>query len=175
VPSAGPIDCSAAAPTCRGGPTPAIVAFLREVGIATRTGPVGDATFLPGITVDGGAIVFDSALPYPGDLLHEGGHLAVKPPSERELAGADLGSDPAEEMMAIAWSYAAAVEIGLPPEVVFHPAGYRGGSQSMLDNFAEGRFLAVPMLEWLGMTYGEKRAAELQVSPYPRMERWLRP
>ena len=34
--------------------------------------------------------------------------------------------------MAIAWSYAAALEIGIPPEIVFHPDGYRGASESML-------------------------------------------
>src|SRR3954447_5819744 len=142
--------------------TAAIVDFLRSLGLEVRTGAVDKTSFLPAITVNDGAIVFDPArLTYPGDLLHEAGHLAVKPPSERAVATADLAGDPAEEMMAIAWSYAAALEIGLPPEVVFHPEGYRGGSQSLLENFAEGRFLAVPMLEWVGMTYDEKRAREL--------------
>ena len=59
--------------------------------------------------------------------------------------------------MAIAWSYAAALEIGIPPEIVFHPDGYRGASESMLQNFAEGRYLAVPMLQWVGMTHDEAR------------------
>jgi len=145
------------------------------VGLQIRTGAVDRGTFVPGITVERGAIVFDpTTMTYPGDLLHEAGHLAVKPPAQRAEATVDMGSDPAEEMMAIAWSYAAALGIGIPPEVVFHPAGYRGGSQSLIENFAEGRFLAVPMLEWVGMTYGEKRARELGVSPYPRMTRWLR-
>jgi hypothetical protein len=54
-------------------------------------------------------LCYDPAqLQHPGDLLHEAGHLAVKSPSDRRLAGVNLGSDPAEEMMAIGWSYAAA-------------------------------------------------------------------
>ena len=158
-----------------GAVTAAIVEFLSSIGLETRAGAVEGTSFVPGITVDRGVIVFDPAtMKYPGDLLHEAGHLAVKPPAERARATVDMGSDPAEEMTAIAWSYAAALEIGIPPEVVFHAAGYRGGSQSLIENFAEGRFLAVPMLEWLGMTYGEKRARELGASPYPQMRRWLR-
>jgi hypothetical protein len=157
------------------GATAQIVDFLHDIGLEVRTGAVEGATFLPGITVERGAIVFDPAeLTYPGDLLHEAGHLAVKPAVERQHASRDIGSDPAEEMMAIAWSYAAALEIGIPPEIVFHPDGYRGASESMLQNFAEGRFLAVPMLQWVGMTRDEKRANELGVAAYPRMTRWLR-
>jgi hypothetical protein len=155
--------------------TAAIVEFLAGIGLETRAGTVEGTSFLPGIAVDRGVIVFDPAtMEHPGDLLHEAGHLAVKPPAERAAATTDMGRDPAEEMSAIAWSYAAALEIGIPPEVVFHPAGYRGGSESLIENFAEGRFLAVPMLEWLGLTYGEKRARELDASPYPKMRRWLR-
>jgi hypothetical protein len=77
-------------------------------------------------------------------------------------------------MMAIAWSYAAAVHLQLPLEVLFHAEGYRGGSQSLIDNFAAGRYLAVPMLQWLGMTYDDKRAKEAGVDPYPNMVKWLR-
>ena len=76
--------------------------------------------------------------------------------------------------MAIAWSYAAILHLQLPPDVVFHPEGYRGGSQSMLENFSAGRFLAVPMLQWLGMTLDEKRAKEAGAAPYPKMIRWVR-
>jgi hypothetical protein len=153
----------------------AIVEFLRNVGLEAEPGVVDGKTFMPGITVRRGVLVFDPArLEYPGDLLHEAGHLAVKPPAEREEASADMGTDAAEEMMAIAWSYAAALELGIAPEVVFHQGGYRGGSDSLLENFAEGRYLAVPMLEWIGMSYGDKRARELGVEPYPRMTRWLR-
>ena len=48
-------------------------------------------------------------------------------------------------MMAIAWSYAAAVHLGLDPAVVFHEAGYRGGSGSLIENFAQERYIGVPI------------------------------
>jgi len=130
---------------------------------------------LPEITVDQGVLVYDPArLQFPGDLLNEAGHLAAKLPAERKLAGANLGSDPAEEMMAISWSYAAILHPKLPPEIMFHPAGYRGGSQSLLENFAAGRYLAIPMLQWVDITCDEKQARESVLAPCPKMKRWLR-
>jgi len=84
-----------------------IVAFLREIGLPIRADAMGEDTVLPGIKVEHGGLLYDPAkLKYPGDLLHEAGHLAVKIPADRQACGADLGSDPAEEMMAISWSYA---------------------------------------------------------------------
>jgi hypothetical protein len=152
-----------------------IVAFLREIGLAVQADVVDGDLILPGIKVDQGVLFYDPArLQFPGDLLHEAGHLAVRSVADRTRAGANLGGDPAEEMMAISWSYAAALHLRVSPEVVFHPAGYRGGSQSLLDNFAAGRYLAVPMLQWLGMTYDEKQARAIGVLPYPRMKTWLR-
>jgi hypothetical protein len=77
--------------------------------------------------------------------------------------------------MAIAWSYAAGLHLQLAPNVIFHPGGYAGGSQSLIENLAAGRYLAVPMLQWLGMACDEKRAKETGVAPYPKMISWLRP
>jgi hypothetical protein len=50
--------------------------------------------------------------------------------------------------------------------VVFHKEGYRGGSQSLIDNFRMGRFIGVPMLRWMGMIADERH--------FPSMSRWLR-
>ena len=152
-----------------------IVAFLEEIGLSVRAGKVEGDSILPGIRVVSGVLVYELArLQFPGDLLHEAGHLAVKSPADRSAAEADLGGDPAEEMMAISWSYAAALHLNIPPETVFHAAGYRGGSHSLLDNFAAGRYLALPMLQWLGMAYDEKAAAANKVAPFPKMQSWLR-
>lgn len=156
--------------------TDKITAFLHEIGLAVRCGPIEGDTVLPGIKVAAGVLIYDPAkLTFPGDLLHEAGHLAVKRPNDRKCCGPDLGSDPAEEMMAISWSYAAGLHLGLPPELVFHSAGYRGGARSLLDNFAGGRYLALPMLQWIGLTYDEQRARELNTPPFPKMKCWLRP
>ena len=148
--------------------TTTIVAFLRGIGLVVRPGRVPEQTFVPGNWIDHGALVVDeSYLNYPGDLLHEAGHLAVAAPTRRPTIVGDAGPDAAEEMMAIAWSYAAAVHLCLDPAVVFHPAGYRGGSTALIENFDQGRYVGVPMLQWLGMTYDAIRAPTYQVAPYP--------
>ncbi len=93
-----------------------------------------------GLTIDRAGIAVDTpTCKDPGDLLHEAGHLAIIPAVERTLISGNAGSDPGHEMAAIAWSYAALRYLGLEPEVVFHPDGYRGGSTSLIDNFGEGR------------------------------------
>ena len=73
----------------------------------------------------------------------------------------------------MAWSYAALRHLELDPAVVFHDGGYSGGARTLLANFSAGRYVAVPMLQWLGMTADAQRAVELGVAPYPNMLRWL--
>jgi hypothetical protein len=57
---------------------------------------------------------------------------------------------------------------------VFHDQGYRGGSKALIENFTQGRYIAVPTLQWIGLTAEPRRAAELGVAPYPYMLKWLR-
>lgn len=153
--------------------TAAIIGFLASIGIAVREGEVPPETIVPGIRLEQGEIVFDrTKMLYPGDLLHEAGHLAVMPQSRRCTATESASQDPGEEMAAIAWSYAAALHIGLDPAVVFHSGGYREGSPAILENFREGRYVGVPLLAWMSLT-NVKAHAETQVV-YPRMIRWLR-
>ena len=152
-----------------------IAEFLAAIGLPVRVGEVPQASFLPGITIEAGELVIDQArLLYPGDLLHEAGHLAVLPPSARLGIQGDAGDDAGLEIGAIAWSYAAALHLGIDPAVVFHPAGYRGGAGTIVENFAAGRFIGVPILEWAGLTATGERAATSGVPPYPAMMKWLR-
>lgn len=109
----------------------------------------------------------------PGDLLHEAGHLAVIPPEKRKRVQGNMGKDRGEEMTAIAWSYAASVHLALGPSVVFHDGGYRGWSKAFIENFTNGRYVGVPMLQWIGLTADNKRAKEMGVEPYPHMIKWL--
>lgn len=147
--------------------TGGIVAFLSEIGIVVRTGSIGRPTLLSGVIIDGGGLLVDeSRLAYPGDLLHEAGHLAVMSAAQRSSASGDLLTDPGEEMAAIAWSWAAILRMGLDPRVVFHPDGYKGQSASIVENFSAGRYLGVPLLAWFGLVESEKT--------YPTMKKWLR-
>jgi hypothetical protein len=162
-------------PTAALAPIPRIVAFLEEIGLRIEWVEVPDDAFLPGVVVIPGGLGVDAGrLKYPGDLLHEAGHLAGLTQVERHAASPVVGSDGGYEMMAIAWSYAAALAIGLPLEVLFHPAGYKGGAASMIENFSAGRYIGVPMLSYLGLACEPRLAAERGVAPYPQMQRWLR-
>lgn len=126
------------------------------------------------MTVRRGALLVDPArLEWPGDLLHEAGHIAVTNPAARASLD-EVASDPAEEMAAIAWSYAAAVKIDLDPRIVFHDMGYRGGGAYLADAFLTTGPPGLPMLQWYGMTL-DARAAKQQNQPaFPHMLRWLR-
>jgi hypothetical protein len=142
-----------------------IAGFLNDIGLPVRAAAIPGQTILPGIHIErGGLVVDESRLLYPGDLLHEAGHLAVTPSAVRGSLEGDTGDDGGEEMAAIAWSYAAALHLKLDLTVVFHPAGYRGGSQNIIRNFSERRYIGVPLLVWM----------ELTDNRYPAMIRWLR-
>ncbi|MBH8559695.1 hypothetical protein I7X13_16655 [Hymenobacter sp. BT442] len=147
--------------------------FLAEIGIPTQEVELSVETFLPGILIENGGLLIDPAkLLYPGDILHEAGHLAVTPAAERaQLAGNVMAGKPdqngidGEEIVAMLWSYAASEVIGMPPEIVFHPDGYRNASNWILNNFRQGIYPGLPLLVWMGLTTTEG---------FPKMTRWLR-
>lgn len=146
-------------------PLTACLAFLDRIGIAVHLAPVGDDAFLPGLAIRQGMLIVDlRTLRWPGDVLHEAGHIAVTDPEMRPGLDA-VASDPAEEMAAIAWSYAAACVIGLDPRALFHD-DYAGGGEAILSSFRDGQGIGVPLLGWWGMTGGE--------TTFPAMRRWLR-
>jgi hypothetical protein len=129
-------------------------------------------SFLPGLTIERGGLLVDTArLEYPGDLLHEAGHIAVAPPGSRPAMSGSLDDVPdldtsTLEWAAIPWSYAAALEIGIDPALVFHDGGYHGHSAGLLGNFRVGVPIGVHLLVDAGMTTPDA---------YPGMLHWLRP
>lgn len=145
-----------------------MTAFLEQRGIPFMFRGIEAPGFLPGLQIEEGVLVIDRAkLSWPGDILHEAGHIALTPASRRNRLGGKLEVTPAEEMAALAWSYAAALEAGIDPAVVFHEGGYQSGSSQLLEAFTSGRppgGPGVPMLQWYGMT-----------TAFPRMTHWLRP
>ena len=153
--------------------TERMAAFVRGIGIDVRAEPLPDGTFLPGLDIRHGAVVVnEERLFYPGDLLHEAGHIAVAPPERRREAA--LTPSEGDEMATLAWSYAAARHLGLDDGVVFQPHGYKGEGPWLAETFSNGGSIGVPLLQLYDMTVEEKFAAERGVEPYPHMLRWVR-
>jgi maltose O-acetyltransferase len=154
-----------------------IINFIKGIGIKVDYETIEKETFVPGISIkDGGIIVDPTKLKYPGDILHEAGHIAVTPKNKRKDLNDNVDAfakQGGNEMAAIAWSYAACRHLGIDSSVVFHADGYKGDSETLIDNFDNERYLGVPMLQWYGMTVDRIKAAELQVEPYPHMINWL--
>jgi hypothetical protein len=154
------------------------VQLIKEIGIVTEFRKIEDKhCFLPGLFIEKGTIIIDKPqLKYPGDILHEAAHLAVVPKEEREtLDSAAIGirtNAAAEEMMAIAWSYAACIHLQINPLYVFHDHGYKGGGDWIVENFNKGNYFGVPVLQWLGMTATAPGNNNQPV--YPAMIKWLR-
>ena len=159
--------------------TNTIAVFIRNIGIEVTAGTLTDDTFLPGIKIlRGGLVVDELKLKFPGDLLHEAGHLAVAPANLRSALSDEVNLEGINmdviESMAIGWSYAAAVHLGLDPSVVFHSQGYKGKSEQLLFNFRIGVFIGAAGLAEAQMTAIGATAQSLNVPAYPHMLKWLR-
>ncbi|SHH49217.1 hypothetical protein [Flavobacterium defluvii] len=155
-----------------------VLRFLDEIGITVIEKELGD-TFLPGLDLGSNCIYIDyDKLLYPGDILHEAGHLAVTTSAERKLVGTDKISPEwptqGEEIAAILWSFAAANHLELPLEFVFHPNGYKNDSEWLISNFSSQNYLGLPLLEWMGLCLGNERAEKEGKAAFPAMQKWLR-
>lgn len=141
-----------------------ITGFLDEIGIPWVCAPLDGEPFLPGVRIENGVLKFDpDTLQWPGDLLHEAGHIAVTPPSRRITLDGKLEVAPADEMATLAWSYAAAIGCGIDPAIVFHEGGYKSGGAQLVAQYATGSGAGVPMLQWYRMC-----------ANFPSMNSWLR-
>ncbi len=154
------------------------MSFIDEIGIETIYAAIDDdECFLPGLLIAKGKIIIDeNKMKFPGDILHEAAHIAVVPSGERkDLDGKNIGTRKdagAEEMMAIAWTYAASVHLEIDPQFVFHEHGYKGGGNTIVKNFEQGNYIGVPVLQWLGMTTTSTgNDSELT---FPAMKKWMR-
>jgi hypothetical protein len=155
-----------------------ITDFIQNIGIPIGYRQILGQSFLPGLMIENGTLLIDkNQLKNIGDALHEAGHIALMTPDQRKnLSGSLEGQNDAEatEMAVIAWTYAACLKIGINPNVVFHPDGYKGGSESILENFSNGRYFGVPILEWYGMTERIDNTQKINALAYPKMRTWMR-
>lgn len=156
-----------------------IFAFLTRIGMPVVEETLPADTFLPGIALRTGGLVVDpDKLMWPGDLLHEAGHLAVLPAALRsEADGDDLSQAEiahAGELEAMAWAYAAAVELGLPMDVLIHDGGYNGKARDLLQMYTFGVYPGLRGLCASGMTAAHGFTPDSGLTQYPQMLRWLR-
>lgn len=157
----------------------AIFDFIAGIGLPIVEGALPDATFLPGVELRAGGMVVDPArLLWPGDLLHEAGHLAVLPAHLRHIAEEDQpnATDAAHagELEAMAWAYAAVHALGIPVEVLIHDGGYRGKSRDLLQMYAFGVYPGLKGLCDIGLTAAPGFTPDCGDVRYPRMLGWLR-
>lgn len=146
------------------------IGFVNSIGIQTEFRAIGPDSFLPGFLIENGIIVIDRhMLQNPGDILHEAGHIAVVPAADRpgltEKSMIKRKDREAEEMMAIAWSYAVCIYLLIDPYFVFHEQGYKGGSGYITDSCSKKDYFGLPMLQGIGLT---------KLPSYPDMIKWLR-
>jgi hypothetical protein len=156
-----------------------IFAFLTRIGLPIAEDTLPANTFLPGIALRAGGLVVDrDTLMWPGDLLHEAGHLAVLPAALRCEAHDDdpnhADVEHAGELEAMAWAYAAAIELGLPMEVLIHDGGYHGKSRDLLQMYTFGVYPGLRGLCETGMTAASGFTPDCGPLQYPGMLRWLR-
>ena len=159
--------------------TQKITQFINQIGITCEPGVLAEETFIPGIKIENGKLIYEEEkMLSPGDLLHEAGHLAVLKPSDRNnTSGDDTAGDldaGAAEMAAIAWSWAALTHLDIAPEIVFHPKGYKGGSDSIISNFSTKNYFGACTLQWLGLTIEKENEHFNGSELYPVMKNWLR-
>ena len=157
----------------------AIFAFLVRIGLPVTEETLAADTFLPGISLRAGSLIADpDTLLWPGDLLHEAGHLAVLPAALRNDAHDDAPNYAevafAGELEAMAWAYAAAVDLALPMEVLIHDGGYRGKARDLLQMYTYGVYPGLRGLCESGMTAAHGFTPDCGPVQYPRMLRWLR-
>ncbi|RFS15518.1 hypothetical protein [Emticicia sp. C21] len=155
-----------------------IIDFIQKIGIPFEICEINQEMFLPGLRIENGVLQIEKEkLTYIGDTLHEAGHIALMTPEERENNSGSLENEvhkAATEMAVIAWTYAACLEIGIEPSVVFHAYGYKGESENIIYNFSNGHYIGVPILQWYGMTNERIDLAQSKTIAYPEMISWLR-
>lgn len=150
--------------------TKIIIDFLTSIDINVIEKELTNNTFLHGLSLLGNSILMDSnKLKYPGDLLHEAGHIATTEEHKRQLIGTSkmdtTWPTDGDEIATIIWSFAACRYLKLDLEVVFHPNGYKNDANWLITQFSNKNYIGLPLLEWMNLCKKED---------FPEMIKWLR-
>ena len=152
-----------------------IVDFIRSIGIEVNEGAMTRETLVPGMDIVHGTLLIDETMMCkPADLLHEAAHIALTSPSARNALDGTADTSPAEEVSAIAWTWAASRHLDIDPAETFHVDVISGNGPTLLENFLERRYVGVPMLQYWGLTVEPENAVARGLKSYPHMLRWLR-
>ncbi len=147
-----------------------ILQFLNSIQIQVVEQKGTDDTFLPGLHIKSNTLFLDrDKLKYPGDLLHEAGHMAVAEEKNRILIGTEDQDKnwptDGEEIATLLWSYAASCHLKINPKIVFHENGYKGDSNWLVAQYTGQNYIGLPLLEWMGLS---------SPKDFPRMKKWVR-
>lgn len=180
-----------------------VLSFLDEIDLPyTFIEDGSESGFLPSIkVVDGGLHIYGSV--FPGDILHEAGHLCTIPLYFRSQANGDLrevfqalsafiesnaaglmqypedplvrGALQCSDPEATAWQYAAAQYIGLPDTWVFPPDSYSPeGPESILLSLRTNTYIGINGLQAAGWTSIRKNPVRA-LPVYPEFAFWKHP
>lgn len=185
--------------------TQRVIEFLRSIGLTVEVSDEAAAppeSFLPGVMVrNGGLVVYPGA--FPGDLLHEAGHLCTLCSPFRELADGNLSKAFAEitrymranpegllkwpedpvsraamqcsDPEATAWQYAAAQHIGLPDKWLFPKGSYAGNAATTLMALKTNSYMGINGLQAAGWTYARRNPSRPEQLVYPKLAFWMHP
>lgn len=153
--------------------------FLEEIGIEYFITDDDFPSFLRGITIDKGKLKINPEyLLCTGDILHEAGHLACIPAHLRSKADDNIeisiGSEYTLEMGVILWSVAAALHLNIPLTEIFPKKGYKGSSETLIEQYTSKNYIGLPLLQWMGLAAHDDEVIENEALAFPNMLRWLR-
>ncbi|MCW8329690.1 hypothetical protein MD588_12810 [Photobacterium sp. SDRW27] len=152
-----------------------IMSFLNNIGLSIEYTLLDEKTFCSGISLKEGRLYIDRGKLFsPGELLYQAGKIAVSPSVDRAKLNGHILHEPCDDMMVIAWCWAALKHLNLTSDVIFATSRYGDSSCEIIEKFSTGRSIGVPLLQWAGMTNEPTRNLNDNMVVFPAMIKWLR-
>ena len=169
-----------------------VINFLNSIGIPTIKGYVPIMSFLPGILIKQGTLIYNGKATL-GDMLHEAGHLAIVPGKYRKFMSGKLdrsikriyrmakASDEldnpdapiarqlmqASESEATAWAWAVGKFLNIAEEEIILDNTYEGKGANERAKLSANCHFGINGLRASGMVES--------VKTYPKLTRWVQP